>query len=479
MTMTYLSAQLLIDGEFLDSGSRMTSRVENPANNEFLGEVPHATAADLDRALAASQRAFESWRKVQPGERGRILRRAAELLHEREEHIARLITLEVGKTLAESRWEIMLAAHALEWFAEEARRTYGRVLPSRLNGATRFTVVKEPVGPIASFAPWNWPVDNAAKKIGAALAAGCTCIHKPAEEAPASALEVARALVDAGLPPGVLSVVYGVPAEISEHLLRSPVVRKVSFTGSIPVGKHLMKLAADGCKRTTMELGGHAPVLVFDDVDVDAVLDMAMLSKFRNAGQVCVSPTRFYVQERIYERFVDGFAQRARRWTVGDGLLPSSKMGPLAHARQRGRIEILLNDALTRGARLAAGGRRIEGKGYFFEPTILADVPEHARIMNEEPFGPVAVVNPFSTFEDGIAKANCSPVGLAAYGFSENARIVARLGDELEAGMVALNSFAIAMPGTPFLGIKESGHGAENGIEGVEACLVTKVISQA
>jgi succinate-semialdehyde dehydrogenase/glutarate-semialdehyde dehydrogenase len=479
MTMTYLSAQLLIDGEFLDSGSRMTSRVENPANNEFLGEVPHATAADLDRALAASQRAFESWRKVQPGERGRILRRAAELLHEREEHIARLITLEVGKTLAESRWEIMLAAHALEWFAEEARRTYGRVLPSRLNGATRFTVVKEPVGPIASFAPWNWPVDNAAKKIGAALAAGCTCIHKPAEEAPASALEVARALVDAGLPPGVLSVVYGVPAEISEHLLRSPVVRKVSFTGSIPVGKHLMKLAADGCKRTTMELGGHAPVLVFDDVDVDAVLDMAMLSKFRNAGQVCVSPTRFYVQERIYERFVDGFAQRARGWTVGDGLLPSSKMGPLAHARQRGRIEILLNDALTRGARLAAGGRRIEGKGYFFEPTILADVPEHARIMNEEPFGPVAVVNPFSTFEDGIAKANCSPVGLAAYGFSENARIVARLGDELEAGMVALNSFAIAMPGTPFLGIKESGHGAENGIEGVEACLVTKVISQA
>jgi succinate-semialdehyde dehydrogenase/glutarate-semialdehyde dehydrogenase len=479
MTMTYLSAQLLIDGEFLDSGSRMTSRVENPANNEFLGEVPHATAADLDRALAASQRAFESWRKVQPGERGRILRRAAELLHEREEHIARLITLEVGKTLAESRWEIMLAAHALEWFAEEARRTYGRVLPSRLNGATRFTVVKEPVGPIASFAPWNWPVDNAAKKIGAALAAGCTCIHKPAEEAPASALEVARALVDAGLPPGVLSMVYGVPAEISEHLLRSPVVRKVSFTGSIPVGKHLMKLAADGCKRTTMELGGHAPVLVFDDVDVDAVLDMAMLSKFRNAGQVCVSPTRFYVQERIYERFVDGFAQRARGWTVGDGLLPSSKMGPLAHARQRGRIEILLNDALTRGARLAAGGRRIEGKGYFFEPTILADVPEHARIMNEEPFGPVAVVNPFSTFEDGIAKANCSPVGLAAYGFSENARIVARLGDELEAGMVALNSFAIAMPGTPFLGIKESGHGAENGIEGVEACLVTKVISQA
>jgi succinate-semialdehyde dehydrogenase/glutarate-semialdehyde dehydrogenase len=479
MTMTYLSAQLLIDGEFLDSGNRMISRVENPANNEFLGEVPHATAADLDRALAASQRAFESWRKVQPGERGRILRRAAELLHEREEHIARLITLEVGKTLAESRWEIMLAAHALEWFAEEARRTYGRVLPSRLNGATRFTVVKEPVGPIASFAPWNWPVDNAAKKIGAALAAGCTCIHKPAEEAPASALEVARALVDAGLPPGVLSVVYGVPAEISEHLLRSPIVRKVSFTGSIPVGKHLMKLAADGCKRTTMELGGHAPVLVFDDVDVDAVLDMAMLSKFRNAGQVCVSPTRFYVQERIYERFVDGFAQRARRWTVGDGLLPSSKMGPLAHARQRGRIEILLNDALTRGARLAAGGRRIEGKGYFFEPTILADVPEHARIMNEEPFGPVAVVNPFSTFEDGIAKANCSPVGLAAYGFSENARIVARLGDELEAGMVALNSFAIAMPGTPFLGIKESGHGAENGIEGVEACLVTKVISQA
>jgi succinate-semialdehyde dehydrogenase/glutarate-semialdehyde dehydrogenase len=479
MSIHYKTPQLLIDGEFLGAEGRLSQPVENPANNAILGHLPHATAADLDRALAAAQRGFELWRKVQPFERGQIIRHAAELLHQRREEIAHLITLEVGKTLAESRWEIMLATHALEWFAEEGRRSYGRVLPSRLNGGTRFMVVKEPVGPIASFAPWNWPLDNAAKKIGAALAAGCSCIHKPAEEAPASALEVARALVDAGLPPGVLGIVYGVPHQVSEHLIASPVIRKVSFTGSIPVGKHLMKLAADGCKRTTMELGGHAPVLVFDDVNVDAVLDMAMLSKFRNAGQVCVSPTRFYVQEKIYPQFVDGFAQRAKAWKVGDGLLPDSKMGPMAHARRREGVEELVNDAVAHGARVAAGGRRIPGPGYFYEPTILADVPETTRIMNEEPFGPVALVNPFKTFDEAIARANRLSVGLAAYGFAENTRIVTRLGESIEAGMVAINSFAVAMPGTPFLGIKESGHGAENGIEGLEACLVTKVISQA
>ncbi len=472
----YVAPALLIDGEWIEASARETQPIINPATGKAIGLVPHATAADLDRALAASQRAFNGWRHVSPRERGKILKKAADLLRARQDETARLATLEMGKTLAEAKLENHFAAEEMEWFAEEARRSYGRVIPGRLHH-TRFSVVKEPVGPAAGFSAWNFPIGNAARKLGSALAAGCTMVYKPGEESPAAALAVARCLVDAGVPAGVIAVVFGVPDTISRHLLASPIIRKISFTGSVPVGKHLIKLAADGLKRTTMELGGHAPVLVFDDVDMEATLDLAVLRKYRNSGQVCVSPTRFYVQEKSYRSFVEGFAARAARIKVGDGLDPTSQMGPMVHTRRRDAIEALVQDATAKGAKLLAGGRRVGNEGAFYEPTVLADVPIDARIMSEEPFGPVAVLNPFTDIEDGIAKANSLPFGLAAYAFTQSAANIHRLGDELEAGMVGINSFNISTPETPFGGVKDSGHGSEVGIEGIDAFLVTKTLS--
>jgi succinate-semialdehyde dehydrogenase/glutarate-semialdehyde dehydrogenase len=474
----YANLKLFIGGEWVARGSRETRPVINPATGATLGELPIATKADLDQALDAAQRSFPQWRAKAPHERGRILRDAAELMRERTEHIARLATQEEGKTLAESRWEVGLSAEIFEWYAEEGRRAYGRVLPQRASGV-RMTVLKEPVGPVAAFAPWNFPIGNPARKIGAALGAGCPCILKPAEEAPASALEVARALVDAGLPPGVLSVVFGVPAEISSYLLASPVIRAISFTGSIAVGKQLTKLAAEGMKRTTMELGGHAPVLVFDDVHVEQVLDQSVFAKYRNAGQVCVSPTRFYVHDKIHDRFVEGFAKRAAAWRVGDGLQEGIQMGPLAHARRLEAMDALLRDAREHGARFHAGGSRIGTRGFFWEPTVISDVGNDARIMNEEPFGPVALINRFSDFDAVMREANRLPYGLAAFAFTRSSRTVNLVGEQIEAGMVGINSYAISVPESPFGGVKESGHGSEEGIEGLEACLVTKFVSQA
>ncbi|WP_187971175.1 NAD-dependent succinate-semialdehyde dehydrogenase [Aquibium microcysteis] len=472
----YVSPALLIDGVWIEASERETQPVVNPATGRAVGVVPHATPADLDRALAAAERAFATWRHVNPRDRGRILKKAADLMRERQEDIARLATLEMGKPLAEARLETHFASEEMEWFAEEGRRSYGRVIPGRLHH-TRFSVVREPVGPSAGFSAWNFPIGNAARKMGAALAAGCTMVYKPGEEAPAAALAVARCLVDAGVPAGAIAVVFGVPDTISRHLLASPVIRKISFTGSIPVGKHLIKLAADGLKRTTMELGGHAPVLVFDDADIATALDMGVQRKYRNSGQVCVSPTRFYVQEASYARFCEGFAERAARIKVGDGLEPDTQMGPLVHMRRRDAVEALVQDAVERGAKLLAGGRRIGNEGSFYAPTVLADVPADARIMREEPFGPVAVINPFGSLDDAVAKANALPYGLAAYAFTSSAAAIARLGDAIEAGMVGINSFNISMPETPFGGVKESGHGSEVGMEGIDAFLVTKTLS--
>ena len=476
--MSYPDLHLLVDGQRLGRGNRRVTPVINPATGEVLGELPLADSEDLDRALEAARRAWPVWRAMGPQQRGKILHRAADLLRERSEGIARLATIEEGKTLAETRVELAVSAEIFDWYAEEGRRAYGRVLPQRVAGM-RMTVVKEPVGPVAGFAPWNFPLGNPARKLGSALGAGCSVIVKPAEETPGSALAIAQALLDAGVPPGTLQVVFGVPAEVSEHLISSPIIRAVHFTGSIPVGKQLTALAAAGMKRTTMELGGHAPVLVFDDVDVDAVLDLAVTSKYRNAGQVCVSPTRFYVHEAIYQRFVEGFAARARSLKVGNGLDESVRMGPLAHDRRLPAVGSLIDEAVRDGAKLLAGGRRLEGPGYFYAPTVLADVPETARIMNEEPFGPVAVLRPFREFDEVIANANRLPYGLAAYAFTQNARRVNLLGEQIESGMLGINSFTIAMPEAPFGGVKESGHGSEEGVEGLEACLVTKFITES
>ncbi len=476
--MKYPELSLLIDGEWITGGGRATVPVINPATEEVLGHLPLATAADLDRALAACQRAYPAWRAMAPHLRGRILHKAAELLRERAEEIAQIATVEEGKTIHETRIELGMAAEIFTWYAEEGRRAYGRVLPQRSPGV-RMTVVKEPVGPVAGFAPWNFPLGNPARKLGAALGAGCPVIVKPAEETPASALAIAKALVDAGVPAGVIHVVFGVPAEVSQHLLTSPIIRAMSFTGSIPVGKALAKLSAEGMKRTTMELGGHAPVLVFDDVDVEAVLDLAVAAKFRNAGQVCVSPTRFFVHESIYERFVAGFAARAKALPVGNGLDEKHRMGPLAHDRRLPAVEAMIQDAIAHGAKLQAGGHRLPGKGYFFAPTVLSDIPDTARIMNDEPFGPIAVINPFKDFDEVIQKANRLPYGLAAYAFTQSARRVNLLGEQIEAGMIGINSFTIAVPESPFGGVKESGHGSEEGIEGLDACMVTKFITES
>lgn len=478
----YADLKLFIAGEWVSGGGRKTQPVVSPATGEIIGELPHASSEDLDRALEAAQQSFPKWRALAPHERGKILKKAADLLRERTEHIARIATIEEGKTLAEARWEVGLSADILEWYAEEGRRAYGRVLPQRAPGV-RMTVVKEPVGPVAAFAPWNFPIGNPARKIGAPLGAGCPCILKPAEETPASALEVVRALVDAGLPKGVLSVVFGVPAFVSTHLISSPIIRAVHFTGSIPVGKQLTKLAADGMKRTTMELGGHGPVLVFDDVDVDQVLDLSVGAKYRNAGQVCVSPTRYYVHEKIYSRFVEGFSARAKAYRVGDGLDARSQMGPMANPRRPQAMEMFIAEARTHGAKVGAGGAplKVDGRpnGFFYQPTVLSDVPNEARIMNEEPFGPVAIINPFGDFDSVMKQANRLPYGLAAYAFTRSSRTVNLLGEQLEAGMIGINSYQISVPESPFGGIKESGHGSEEGIEGLESCLVTKFITES
>ena len=450
----------------------------NPATEEVLGQLPHASAADLDRALAAAQRAWGEWRALLPVQRGKILKKAADLMRARGEEIARIATLEMGKSIHETRIELQASAEIFDWYAEEGRRAYGRVLPQRLPGQ-RMTIVKEPVGPVAAFAPWNFPLGNPARKLGAALAAGCS-VHPQARRG-SRRVRRWRWRVRCTTPAcrkGVLAIVFGVPHEVSTHLIASPIIRKVSFTGSIPVGKQLTKLAADGMKRTTMELGGHAPVLVFDDVDVEKVLDMCVTAKYRNAGQVCVSPTRFYVQESIYAKFCEGFAARAKALPVGEGIDEASRMGPLAHARRLPAVQGIIDESLQHGARLLAGGKRIARKGYFFEPTVLADVPNSARIMNEEPFGPIAVLNPFRDFDAVMAEANRLPYGLAAFAFTNNAQRVNLLGEQLEAGMIGINSFQISVPESPFGGVKESGHGSEEGIEGLEACLVTKFISQ-
>lgn len=466
---------LAIDGAAIREG-RDTMPVLNPATGQVFADLPVATAHDLDRALEAADRGFRLWRATLAEERAAVLRRAAALLRERKDAIAAIATREQGKIRAEAATEVLMAAGSFDWAAEEARRIYGRMLV-RPSGR-RSLVTREPVGPIAAFAPWNFPIDNPARKFAGPLAAGCSVILKPAEEAPGSALAVLRALQDAGLPAGVAQIVFGVPDHISRHLIASPVIRQVSLTGSVAVGKHLMRLAADGMKRTTFELGGHAPVLVFDDADIDRAVTMTATSKYRNAGQVCISPTRFYVQDGVYDDFVERFARRAAALVVGDGADPATGMGPMANARRLSAMERLVEDAVAHGARVVTGGTRGNAGGFFWRPTVLADVPPEAAIMNEEPFGPIAVMARIANEDEAIVQANRLPLGLAAYAFTRSADRVLSLGERIEAGMVGINTTVVAGSDTPFGGIKDSGHGAEEGPEGVESCLVTKAIHQ-
>ncbi len=477
MTQTYdAELKLFINGSWRTGEGRDAHAVLNPATGNAIAELPLASAADLDEALDASAKGFAAWRQMDVEARGAILHKAAALIRERTEVIALLLTTEQGKPLVEARGEVASSAALFDYYAEEAKRAYGRVLV-RPSGQ-RSIVIKQPVGPTATFTPWNFPVYLMAKKLAAALAAGCSVIAKPPEETPGCTSALMRCLSDAGVPADVAQLVYGVPDSVSRHLIASPIIRKVSFTGSIPVGKHLMRLAADGVKRITMELGGHAPVLIFDDCDLDKTLDMVVPQKFRNAGQVCVSPTRFYVQRGIYDRFVEGFAARTQQVTVGNGLDAATKMGPLANARRPDAIDALVEDARAKGARVLAGGAR-GNQGFFYQPTVLADVPLEANVMSNEPFGPVALMRPFDSFDEAIDQANRLPYGLAAFAFTENGRQANLLGDALESGMVGINSIGISVPDAPFGGIKESGFGSEGGPEGLDSYLVTKAIHQA
>ncbi len=469
--------QLFIGGTWRGASTGETLDLINPATGTAIAGVPVASRDDLDEALAAVSAANIPWRETSAYDRAKILHRAAALLRERAAHIGRVTTMEQGKPLAESTAEAFACADIFDWFAEEARRAYGRIVPSKQPGV-RHLVLKEPIGPVAAFSPWNFPTTIPSRKIAAALAAGCPVIIKPAEETPGSCLELARALDDAGLPKGVLNVVFGVPAIISEYLIASPVIRKISFTGSTVVGKHLARLAADQMKPTTMELGGHAPVIVFDDADLDKAVQLSVASKFRNAGQICVAPTRFYLHDAIHDAFVGKFAAAAGVLKVGDGLAADTRMGPLANPRRVTAMAEMIGDAEAHGARIASGGSGIAGDGNFWQPTVLADVPDSARIMNEEPFGPIAVTQRFQSFDEVVTAANRLPYGLAAYAYTRSAERATRIGDAIEAGMIGINFSQLTGPETPFGGVKESGHGSEGGIEGLEGYLVTKYVAQ-
>ena len=474
----YADLALYIDGEWIAGGGRDSEQVINPATEKPLATLTHAGAADLDRALEAAQRGYKQWRATAPYERARIMRKAADLIRERLEPIARILTLEQGKSIAEARIEVAVSADIIEWCAEEGRRSYGRIIPGRVQGVRQMTV-QEPVGPCAAFTPWNFPGVTPARKIGGALGSGCSLIIKASEETPGTCVEMVRAFHDAGLPKGVLNLVFGVPARISEHLISSPAIRKVSFTGSVPVGKHLTKLAAEGMKRVTMELGGHSPVIVFDDADPEKSAEIAAAGKFRNAGQVCISPTRFYVQENSYDRFVKRFVDYAKNLKLGDGLADGTTMGPLANPRRLDAMEGFVADARKRGAEIRTGGARHGNQGFFFAPTVITDMPEDCRVMTEEPFGPLAPIARFKTFDEVVARANALPFGLAAYTFTGSTRTANLISDALEAGMVGVNSLGISTPETPFGGMKESGYGHEGGIEGLEAYTQKKLVVQA
>jgi succinate-semialdehyde dehydrogenase/glutarate-semialdehyde dehydrogenase len=472
----YQDTQLFIDGQWGPAEAGGVLPVLNPATGEQIGSLARAEQPDLDRALAAADRGFRVWRRTSAFDRAKMMRAAANILRERAEGIARLMTMEQGKPLAEARMETMAAADIIDWFAGEAPRAYGRVIPSRASHVLQ-TVVREPVGPVAAFAPWNFPINQVVRKVSAALAAGCSIIVKGPEETPASPAELVRAFADAGVPAGVVNLVYGDPGTISSYLIPHPVIRKITFTGSTPVGKQLAALAGAHMKRATMELGGHAPAIIFEDADIDVATRLLAMGKFRNAGQVCVSPTRFLVQEGVYDRFVEGFTAAARAVKVGDGLAEGTTMGPLINARRVQAVDALVQDAVQKGAELVTGGERIGNAGNFYQPTVLSRVPLSARAMNEEPFGPVALMVPFAKLDEALEEANRLPYGLAAYAYTASAATAQALSSTVESGMLSINHQGLALPETPFGGVKDSGHGSEGGSEAIEAYLVTKFVT--
>ncbi len=472
---TYPELQLYINGEWRTTGLDLP--VVNPATEEEIGRFPVAQPADLDDALEAARTGFEIWSQTPPKERADLIREASALLRQRQDDIAHSITAEHGKPFRQAQLEVIRGCEFFEWDAGEATRTYGRVIPS--GPGIKYIVHHQPIGPVAAFAPWNFPMSQPARKIAGALASGCSIILKAAEETPAGAIHIARAFHDAGLPPGVLNLVFGVPADISSHLIPSDTIKLVAFTGSTSVGRHLTGLASDHMTPVLMELGGHAPVIVCEDTDVEAAALTSAIRKMRNAGQVCTSPTRFYVHDSIFEQFLDVFTERAAATVVGNGMEPGVEMGPLANERRIAAMVDLVADARSAGADVTTGGKRIGTSGYFFEPTVLANVPDNARVMQEEPFGPLAIVNPVGSLDDAIEQANSVPYGLASYGFTNRADYVDRMVDRVEAGNLSINTLEASLPETPFGGVKSSGYGREGGVEGLDHYTVVKTVSHS
>jgi succinate-semialdehyde dehydrogenase/glutarate-semialdehyde dehydrogenase len=474
----YTDLKLFIDGQWRDGSEGKTEDVVNPATGKVLGKLPHASKADLDAALAAADKGFKVWKATSAYDRANIMRKAATLLRERAEHVGKVMTQEQGKPFPEARLEALGSADIIDWYAEEGRRAYGRIVPGR-NKAVRQIVTQEPVGVVAAFTPWNFPTLTPVRKIAGALAAGCSIVVKASEETPGGCVELVKCFAEAGVPAGVVNLVFGVPAEVSEHLIASDIVKKISFTGSIPVGKLLAGLAAKGMKKATMELGGHSPVIVFGDADPEKTADTIAAFKYRNAGQVCISPTRFYVQQDNYNKFVSRFTEYAKGLKLGDGLEKGTTMGPLANPRRLDAMESIMQDSKSRGGKVVTGGSRNGNQGYFFQPTVITDLPDDSKLMTVEPFGPIAPIVPFKTFDEVVERANSLEYGLAAYAFTSSSATANAVGDAIQSGMVGINSVAISTPETPFGGVKESGYGSEGGIEGLTAYMNTKFISQA
>ena len=473
----YPRQSLYINGQFLHGDGRKTQDILNPATNAVLGQLPHASRDDLDLALSSAQKAFESWRKTSPIERSKVLRKVAELARERAKDMGRFMTMDQGKPLAESVLEVNLCAEHAEWHAEECRRIYGRIIPARIEGV-RQMVLREPVGVVAAFSPWNFPFNQAIRKVTAALGAGCTVILKGPEDTPSAVVALAQLFHDAGLPAGCLNLVWGVPHEISDYLMDSPIVRKITFTGSVQVGKLLAAKAGSLMKRSTMELGGHAPVIVCDDADISTATTMLVASKFRNAGQVCISPTRFYVQEGVYDKFVSEFVAKTKALKVADGLAEGTQMGPLAMARRVSAVASFIDDAHHLGANILTGGGAMQGSGNFFAPTVIENLPDASRLLNEEPFGPVAGMVRFKGLDEVLKKANALPFGLASYAFTTSTKNANQISIGLAAGMISINHIGLALAETPFGGIKDSGYGSEGGTETFDGYLNTKFVTQ-
>ena len=469
--------KLYIGGEWRDAGEGGTLGVEDPSTGETLVEVADATAADADAALQAAHEAFAEWRNVAPRERGDVLRRAFDLIIERQDDLALLMTLEMGKPLAESKAEIVYAANFFRWYSEEAVRINGRFTVNE-NGKGRVLTMKQPIGPCIFITPWNFPLAMGTRKVGPAIAAGCTMVVKPAKQTPLSMLAMTQILEEAGLPGGVCNIITAKSSgSIMEPLIKDPRTRKLSFTGSTEVGRTLIEQSAQQILKVSMELGGNAPFLIFDDADLDLAVEGAMLAKMRNTGEACTSANRFHVHEAVAGEFAERLAERMGSLKVGRGTEDGVQVGPLIDDAQRGKVEELVEDARSKGASVVVGGERSDGAGYFYKPTVLGDIPDGARVLSEEIFGPVAPVKGFESEEEAIAAANDTEYGLVAYVFTRDINRAFRVIESLETGMIGFNQGMVSNAGAPFGGVKQSGFGREGGPEGIEEYLETKYVA--